>query len=100
MVFEASVAAEVERRAGKRGFSSLVNEVVEQYLQSLRIEELYEDFVRTNGPVPADVRRAVVDELTAVEMGDWRATAESLADPEIRERLLADELEPLTNIEL
>jgi hypothetical protein len=68
VVFEESVAAELERRAGKQGFSSLVNEVVEQYLQSLRIEELYADFVRTNGPVPEDIRRAVADEWAAIEM--------------------------------
>ena len=40
--------------------------------------------------------------LRAVQrlVGDWRATAESWADPEIRERLLADELEPLADVSL
>ena len=31
-------------------------------------------------------------------MGDWRATAESWADPGVRERLLADEVEPLADV--
>lgn len=31
-------------------------------------------------------------------MGDWRATAESWADPGVRERLLADEGEPLADV--
>jgi len=31
-------------------------------------------------------------------MGDWRATAESWADPDMRDRLLADEVEPLADV--
>jgi len=31
-------------------------------------------------------------------LGDWRATAESWADPEVRDRLLADEEEPLADV--
>jgi hypothetical protein len=33
-------------------------------------------------------------------LGDWRATAEAWADPDTRERLLADEEAPIPGIEL
>lgn len=33
-------------------------------------------------------------------LGDWKATAESWADPETREQLLADSREPLPDVEL
>jgi hypothetical protein len=33
-------------------------------------------------------------------LGDWRATAEAWADPDTRERLLADENTPIHGIEL
>lgn len=56
------VAAEAEAVAGKRGFSRLVNEALEQHLQARRIARLYGDFVNANGPVPAEIRRAVSDE--------------------------------------
>ena len=62
VAFSQEVAAEADRRAGERGFSRLVNEAVEQHLQALRMAELYDDFVRRHGPVPADVKRDVADE--------------------------------------
>lgn len=65
--------------------------------------------------LPADAQRAFFLEMTEAVLvaasgldfrhaehvlGDWRATAESWADPDTRERLLADEDQPLENVVL
>ena len=68
VAFSESVAAEIESRAGARGFSRFVNEALEQYLQSLRINDMYEDHVREFGPVPEEVRREVADQWARLEL--------------------------------
>ena len=65
--------------------------------------------------LPDDIQRRCLDELTEallvassglslrpleLLLGDWRATAEAWADPDAREALLAEETEPLVDIEL
>lgn len=59
------IAAEADTVAGERGFSRLVNDALEQHLQTLRILSLYDELVARNGPVSTEIRRAVSDEWSA-----------------------------------
>jgi hypothetical protein len=66
VAFAEDVALEADEIAGDRGFSRLVNEAVEQYLQARRINRLYVDYVAEHGPVSAAIRRAVADEWAEI----------------------------------
>lgn len=66
VAFVDEVAAEADEIAGERGFSRLVNEAVERYLQARRINELYVLHVAEHGPVSDAIRKAVADEWAGI----------------------------------
>lgn len=66
VAFVEEVAAEADEVAGERGFSRLVNEAVEGYLQARRINELYVLHVAEHGPVSDAIRKAVADEWAGI----------------------------------
>jgi len=57
ITLSASVVAEARRVAGKQGMSSLINAVLEQYLQALRLQKLEEELTAEFGPISAEARR-------------------------------------------
>ena len=61
ITIDAEVAAEARRRAGPRGLSHLIEAVLRQYLQALRLRELEEELAARHGPIPEEVKRQVAD---------------------------------------
>jgi hypothetical protein len=111
-----ALAADIERN----------DEIAELALELARVRQMVEQPVDRRSPsgygdlawlslLPDDDQRKFLKELTEallvaasgtslrpVELliGDWRATAEAWADPDIRAALLAKETAPLTSVEL
>lgn len=59
IAFDAEVAEEARRRAGPRGLSRLVNAVMRQHLQAVRLRELEEELAEKYGPIPEEVKQEV-----------------------------------------
>jgi translation elongation factor EF-Ts len=67
VAFIEEVAAEADQIAGDRGFSRLVNEAVERYLQARRINALYVSHVAEHGPISDNIRKSVADEWASID---------------------------------
>jgi hypothetical protein len=60
-----SLVEEVERRIGKKGFSAVVAEALEQWLAMAKLREVIAMDRAEFGPVPEDVMRRVEAEWSA-----------------------------------
>jgi hypothetical protein len=59
VAFDESVAREAAELAGPGGFSRLVNEIVAQRLQAVRIAKMLDEMEAEFGPIPEEVKQEV-----------------------------------------
>ena len=61
ITIDAEVVAEARRWAGPGGLSRLIDTVLRQHLQGLRLRELEEELAARHGSIPEKVRRQVAE---------------------------------------